>query len=108
MTDQQPMMFPPDKVSIVAYYEAETAACTSLEIRLNADGLGRDDLTHAVRLAFQPGPLPQRPPSQFTASNRELGATDVMPKVRDIVPHRSDNSSPGATTTRLTIPISQR
>lgn len=103
-----PMIVTPDKVAINAYYDEHTGQCTNLEIRLNADGISRDDLTHAVRLAFHAEGLAKPTSTANTLRNHELGGTDIIPKVQELNPHRGQNTSPGATTTRLSMPAPLR
>ncbi len=46
----------PDKAAVTAYYD-EQGFCHSIEVRLNAAGLSREDVAEAVRSVFQPGAL---------------------------------------------------
>lgn len=74
-----------DKAAITAYYD-EQGFCHTVEVRLNAPGLGREDVAEAIRAVFLPGALPvprsyARPGSPTGYQHTELGSTDVIPQV---------------------------
>jgi len=80
---------------ITAYYD-EHGYCHTIDVRLNAAGLSREDVAEAVRAVFQPSALPvprtvaqaQRP-----YEHRELGSTDVIPAAH--------TSNPAVTVTNM-------
>lgn len=74
-----------DKAAITAYYD-EQGFCHTIEVKLNAPGLGREDVAEAIRALFLPGALPvprsySRPGSPSGYQHTELGSTDVIPQV---------------------------
>jgi hypothetical protein len=96
----------PDKVSICAQYDIASGACTSIEIKLNHDGISRAELIEAVRVAFQPATLLD-PYADNTLRNRELGETDVIPVISGRTETNGEHIGIGETTTRLTISFPQ-
>ena len=69
-----------DKVRISAYYDESTNACHSIEIIMNYDGITARDVADAVQAMFNPDALMRQ---ATTPRSGELGATDVIQRVRD-------------------------
>jgi hypothetical protein len=68
----------PDKVKVNAYYDERNGACHSIDVILNYDGITSRDVAETIQALYTTGaPLPAD-----TRRNRELGSTEVVPRVR--------------------------
>jgi hypothetical protein len=95
-------MIKPDKVAVLATYDVASGACTSLEIKMNYDGISREELIEAIRVVFHPAALAD--PYADTHGHRELGETAVIPAYQS----NGEYISPNESTTRLTITFPQK
>lgn len=68
----------PDKVKINAYYDEGNGACHSIDVILNYDGITSRDVAETIRALYTSGSAAPA----GTHRNRELGSTDVVPRVR--------------------------
>lgn len=91
----------PDKVSVCACYDIASGACTSIEIKLNYDGISREELIEAVRVAFRPAVLALTD----TQGHHDLGETAIIPVYQH---SNGERIGAGETTTRLTIAFPQK
>lgn len=70
-----------DKAAVTAYYDTD-GFCHTIEVRLNAPGLSREDLAEAIRSVFLPGAPPAARSLQAVNGagyrHHELGGTAVL------------------------------